>query len=138
MSDDWRCDQYRWVNNAVIKLPRKNPTIKKTYYHADTPNGPSREFVKQAHELVPSNGNVLIHYIGNEKTACDFAHGNAKLTHADRGYVRTCLSAIKSLEKDCNQSTTERASAARCQHHIYQYIKLETRSKLKTCETSSL
>ena len=31
---------------------------------------PSREFVKQAYELVPSNGNVLIHYVRNEKATC--------------------------------------------------------------------
>ena len=31
---------------------------------------PSREFVKQAYELVPSNGNVLIHYVRNAKATC--------------------------------------------------------------------
>lgn len=106
MLDDWRCDQYRWVNNAVRKLPRQNPTIKKTYFLANTFIGPLKEFTKQAYELVPSNGNVLIHYLGNEKAACDFAHKNAK--HTDKGYVRTCPSTIRSLENDCSQWTTSK------------------------------
>ena len=44
-TDDWRCDQYRWVNNAVRKLPKREPAIKKTYFQADTPNGACNEFV---------------------------------------------------------------------------------------------
>ena len=30
--DDWRCDQLRWSNQGVQKLPRKDPTIKKSYF----------------------------------------------------------------------------------------------------------
>ena len=29
--NDWRCDQYRWHNNGVTKLPN-NPIIKKHYF----------------------------------------------------------------------------------------------------------
>ena len=29
--DDWRSDQYRWVNQGVHLLPKKNPVIRKTY-----------------------------------------------------------------------------------------------------------
>ena len=35
--DNWRCDQYRWVNQGVRRLPKKDPLIKKTYFQADTP-----------------------------------------------------------------------------------------------------
>ena len=27
--DDWRCDQLRWSNQGVQKLPRRDPTILK-------------------------------------------------------------------------------------------------------------
>ena len=69
--EDWRCDQYRWSNQGVRRLPRKDPHVKKSYFHVDTPNGPSREFVKHAYQLLPPNsGNVvLLHYMGDEKAA---------------------------------------------------------------------
>ena len=41
--------QYRWVNNAVRKLPKKQPVVKKTYFQVDTPNGPCSEFVKHSY-----------------------------------------------------------------------------------------
>ena len=47
--EDWRCDQYHWSNQGVRWLPRKDPRVKKSYFHVDTPNGPSREFVKHAY-----------------------------------------------------------------------------------------
>ena len=104
-TDDWRCDQYRWVNNAVRKLPKREPAIKKTYFVADTPNGPCREFMKHSYELIPSNGYVLIHYLGNETATCEFAHGNSK-HHLDRQYTRTCPSVLQSIENECTLSTT--------------------------------
>ena len=30
--DDWWCDQFRWSNQGVQKLPTKDPTIKKSYF----------------------------------------------------------------------------------------------------------
>ena len=30
--DDWQCDQLRWSNQSVQKLPRKDPTIKQSYF----------------------------------------------------------------------------------------------------------
>ena len=29
--NDWRVDQYFWVNNGVTKLPRTSPVLKKIY-----------------------------------------------------------------------------------------------------------
>ena len=54
-------DQYRWVNNAVRKLPKREPAIKKTYFVADTPNGPCCEFMKHSYELIPSRGYICAH-----------------------------------------------------------------------------
>ena len=54
--EDWRCDQYHWSNQGVRWLPRKDPRVKKSYFHVDTPNGPSREFVKHAYQLLLTSG----------------------------------------------------------------------------------
>ena len=49
--DDWRCDQYRWINQGVTKLPHKEPKLKKFYLDTDTPNGPSKEFQKHGYHM---------------------------------------------------------------------------------------
>ena len=70
LTDDWRCDQYRWANQGVRRLPKREPQVKKPYFHIETPKGPSSNFMKHACQLVtPSNtSTVLIHYIiGDEK-----------------------------------------------------------------------
>ena len=75
----WHCDQYRWANQGVCQLPKREPQVKKSYFHIETPKGPSSNFMKDAYQLVaPSNtSTVLIHYIGDEKEVVDFSHGNA-------------------------------------------------------------
>jgi len=59
----------------VTKLPRKEPKVRKHYFDTDTPSGPSKEFQKQAYQLFEESNHILIHYIGDEKKAVDFAHG---------------------------------------------------------------
>ena len=71
--DDWRCDQFRWVNQGVTKLPRKGPKLKKLYFDTDTPNGPSKEFQRHGYQLLDDKSVTLIHYLGDEKAAIDFA-----------------------------------------------------------------
>ena len=71
-TDDWKSDQYRWVNQGVRKLPKKSPKVKKTYFQVDTPKGASSEFCRHAYELVPYNNFVLIHCLGDESAATDF------------------------------------------------------------------
>ena len=63
---------------------------RKTYYQIQTPEGPGKDFTKHAYQLLsPTKGNVtLIHYIGNEKVAVPFPHGNEK-NNCDRPYTRT-------------------------------------------------
>ena len=106
LTEDWRCDQYRWSNQGVRRLPKKDPRIKKSYFQVDTPNGPSGEFVKHAYELLPPNSNnvVLVHYMGDEKAAVSFAHGNAKGLERTR-HIRTCPSVLRSIENECDQAT---------------------------------
>ena len=106
LTEDWRCDQYRWSNQSVRRLPKKDPRIKESYFQVDTPNGPSGEFVKHAYELLPPNSNnvVLVHYMGDEKAAVSFAHGNAKGLERTR-HIRTCPSVLRSIENECDQAT---------------------------------
>ena len=110
LTDDWRCDQYRWANQGVRRLPKREPQVKKSYFHIDTPKRPSSNFVKHAYQLVaPSNtSTVLIHYIGDEKEVVDFPHGNAS-NQTGRPHVRTCPSVLKSLQDVCKHTTTAKA-----------------------------
>ena len=67
--DDWRCDQYRWVNEDVKQLPRKEPCIKKSYFHIRAPNEiSSAEFVQHTYQLLDMNNTaVSIHYLASNK-----------------------------------------------------------------------
>ena len=49
----------------------------------------------------------MIHYVGNEKAAVDFPHGNQK-QNKERGYTRTCPSVLRKLEDDCLMGTTSK------------------------------
>jgi len=60
-ADDWRCDRYRWVNQGVTKLPRKEPKVRKHYFDTDTPSGPSKEFQKLSYQLLEESNHTLIH-----------------------------------------------------------------------------
>ena len=106
--DDWRSDQYRWSNQGVHLLP-KNPTVRKSYFQIDTPEGPTDKFIKHAYQLVNATGfskdAVLIHYLGDDSYAVDFPHGNSS-GEAQRPHSRTCPSVMKSLKEGCKYSTT--------------------------------
>jgi len=105
--DDWRSDQYRWCNCAVRPLPKKNLKVKKSYFQLHTPEGPSNGFVKHAYQLLTdcTKGAVLIHYMGDENCAIEFAHGNAS-KELSRPYNRTCPSIIQSMKDSCKSDTS--------------------------------
>ena len=105
-TDNWRCDQYRWVNQGVKRLPKKHPKVKKSYFHIDTPKGISNDFSRHAYELDPPNKFVLIQYLGDEGAAIDFAHRNKK--NDSRVHIRTCPSVLKDLTTECTRSTTSK------------------------------
>ena len=111
--DDWRSDQYRWVNQGVHLLPKKNPVIRKTYYQIQTPEGPGKDFTKHAYQLLsPTKGNVtLIHYIGNEKVAVPFPHGNEK-NNCDCPYTRTCSSVLQDIKASSSLNTPSKVYKA--------------------------
>ena len=60
--DDWRCDQYRWVNNGVTGLPKREPIVKKHYFQLDTLQGSSKDFTRSAYTLYGNNTKVRINY----------------------------------------------------------------------------
>ena len=105
-TDDWRCDQYRWVNQGVKHLPKKMPRVKKSYFYIDSVHGPSADFRRHAYELDPPNNLVLIHYLGDEGAAVDFPHGNQQ--NESRNFVRTCPSLLGHISAECSRSTTSK------------------------------
>ena len=58
--------------------------------------------MKHAYELLEPYDipTVLIHYIGDEKCAVPYAHGNAA-SDCNKNYIRTCPSVIKSVKHSC-------------------------------------
>ena len=102
--DDWKCDQHRWVNNKVARLPKKDPVIKKTYFVSDSPTGPCNDFRKHAYELLLPNNYVLIHYLGDEKASIPFAHRNKK-KNTEQPFILTCPSTLEQIKNECKTST---------------------------------
>ena len=99
-TEDWRCDQYRWDNQGVARLPRKNPKVRKLYFNADTPTGSTKEFQRHAYQLLDDKSLTLVHYIGDEGAAKEFPHRGAK-QQTDKPFVRTCPSYLKTCEEMC-------------------------------------
>lgn len=103
--EDWRCDQHRWINQGVRKIPRKDPVLKKSYFQMLTNKGPSADFSRHSYELMDkADSVVLVHYLGNERAAEEFSHGNSKLN--ERVHVRTCPSVLRRLDDKCKTDTT--------------------------------
>ena len=70
LTDDWCCDQYRYMGKSgSLSASKKELQVRKSFFHIDTPKVPSSNFMKHAYQpLTPSNtSTVLIHYIGDEK-----------------------------------------------------------------------
>lgn len=84
--DDWKCDQYRWVNQGVTKLPRAKPVLRKMYFSLDSPEGPSQEFQRYAYQLLSNMSVTLIQYLGDEKAVIHFPHGNMKFHMGKKAY----------------------------------------------------
>lgn len=63
-----------------------------------TQDGQNKEFVRHAFYLVDGDQkNVLVHYIGDESTASEFPHGNAKTRH---NFYRTCPSVLRKMSSE--------------------------------------
>ena len=66
-ADDWLSDQYRWINQGVHSLPKKEPLLKKSYFQLCTPDGPSKEFTRHAYQLLSANSSDLTSMITDEE-----------------------------------------------------------------------
>ena len=104
--DEWKCDQYRWINQGVTKLPRREPVLRKMYFSLNTPEGPSKLFQRYAYQLMEDKSMTLIHYLGNEKNAIDFPHGNQKHDVEGKKHVRTCPSYLNKFKSLVKSQTT--------------------------------
>ena len=110
-TNDWKCDQYRWANNGTVQLPRSKPIVKKSYYAIDTPEGLSNDFRKHVYVLLHSEDElstypklVLIHYLGDEKVANDFPHGNQK-KNTSRNYCQLCPSSLTKTKEQLSTTS---------------------------------
>ena len=90
---------YRWKSQGVVKLPRNNPLVKRMYFNVDTPHGQSKNFQRNAYQLLSNPLLTLIHYHGDEDVAVDFPHRGST---SDKIHIRTSssyLSKCKELVK---------------------------------------
>ena len=95
-ADDWRCDGYRWYQNGIKNIPRKNPVIKKTYFILKTPTGTSNNFKRHAYQLLnAAKPFVLIQYLGNHECAIQYPHKNVK--SGSHPHIRTCTSVLEKI-----------------------------------------
>ena len=68
-TDNYKCDQYRWLNSGPKSIPRKNPLVKKQYYIGMLPGGKTSAFQKHTYVLIGDQRcpyPILLHYIGGE------------------------------------------------------------------------
>ena len=98
--DDWRADHYRWRNNGVVALPKKQPVVSKSYFVLDTENGLNNQFKRHAYRKLDKCDNVIIiHYIGDETIATAFPHRNR--TKSTVSHIRTCPSYLAKWTEQC-------------------------------------
>ena len=76
LTDDWKSDQIRWINDAVHLLPKKNPVFRKQYFILDTENDLSREFKKHVYQPLDSKQITIMHYIRDHSAISKFPHCN--------------------------------------------------------------
>jgi len=79
--ENYKCDQYRWLNSGPKEIPRKNPLVKKQYFIGKLPQGKTQAFQKHCYILISDQRipyPVLLHYIGDATVMVDYPHGNSK------------------------------------------------------------
>lgn len=79
--DNWKCDQYRWLNYGSKEIPKRDPLVKKLFYIGKNPEGKTNKFQRHAFTLIGDQRfpkPVLVHYIGDENVMIDHPHGNTK------------------------------------------------------------
>ena len=88
---------------------KKNHALRSPTFISASNGTSSAKFVRHAYQLLDVNNTaVLIHYLGDEKAATEYAHGYCTAA-AGRAYVQTCPSVLRSLENECRSSTSVKA-----------------------------
>ncbi|KAL1448691.1 hypothetical protein WDU94_009841 [Cyamophila willieti] len=77
--EDWRSDQYRWIQMGKKKLPQNNPSVTCTYFKEFTKGS---YFLKRAYRKIVNNIEVkdrtIVQYTGSLDNVKERAHGNRK------------------------------------------------------------
>jgi len=98
VADDWKADQYRWIEYGRKCLPPKNPVIKRIYYYNVGPSGTNTKFRRLANVLLNyPNAGTMNRYIGDDTKAVQFPHGNRKKDN--KSHYRTCPLVVKRLRQ---------------------------------------
>lgn len=109
------------MNQGVTKLPRKQPKFRKLYFSIDISGTASTGFQRHGYQLLDSKSATLIHYLGDEKLAVGFPHGNDK--RSAKNFTRTCpsyLSICKGLVANdkANSVYKKEVAAINCNSNI--------------------
>jgi len=98
ISDNWKCDQYRWLNYGSREIPKRDPLVKKLFFIGKNPDGKTSKFQRHVYTLIGDQRSpkpVLVHYLGDETVMIDHPHGNTKKSSAP--YFATAPSVRKSI-----------------------------------------
>ena len=55
IQDNYKCDQYRWLNSGPKDIPRKNPLVKKQYFIGKLPSGKTQVSSLVAGSMIINN-----------------------------------------------------------------------------------
>ena len=98
IADNWKCDQYRWLNYGSKDIPKRDPLVKKLFFIGKNPNGKTSKFQRHVYTLIGDQRTprpVLIHYLGDETIMIDHPHGNTK--KSNEPYFATAPSVRKHI-----------------------------------------
>ncbi|CAG2187179.1 unnamed protein product [Mytilus edulis] len=106
--DDWKCDQYQWINYGNSSVTMGNKILKKKFYkiklpgmktnNAKTKKRPvgSLDFKRTAYYFEDNKTLVLVYYEGDETVYVPTHHGNSKKTASE--FARTAPSVLRRIE----------------------------------------
>ncbi|CAC5413848.1 unnamed protein product [Mytilus coruscus] len=110
-SDDWKCDQYPWIQYGLKKVTIGSAVLEKKYFKIKQPGSISQqsgkrsrpvgslEFRRTAFYFEDKKNLVLVHYEGDDNVYTPLTHGNRKERDNAPEYVRTAPSVLKATEK---------------------------------------
>jgi hypothetical protein len=76
LTDDWKCDGYRWRDSGHRK--QSDGAVDSIYYRIKCADGVKSTFTKHVYWLVGNDTVKIVHYKGDESVYKESAHGNAR------------------------------------------------------------